>query len=718
MHGWTLRAWSLSIVALTAMGLGREATAQSEHLESKDLYRLQSVMEVEMSPDGKYIAYSISAGIWAAGYHPGGPNSELWILDVASGQSNRLSEEQTLATHPRWSPDGKWITYWLGGTGRTEEKSVYEPVVEHELLRDRGARLMLAHADGGQKTLLATTKGTNHDLPRSDKSAIAWSPDGKGIAFLSATPGPETDEASGDPRVITRYHFKPTASEGRTRFTDNRRLHIFVVDVESKEVRQLTDGIYHEHSIDWSPDGQEIVFVSNREPDPDRFFNYDVFAVKVQDGTIRRLTATESVEYMPQWSPDGKSIAYQGTKRGLASSESFMEDTHIWLVNADGSDRRELGASIDNRQGPPAWAPDGSAVYSAVQERGNARLYRLPVSGAEPQVVVGEPGQVVSFSLGKGDALAYSFHSVEDLPQLYMNNSGATEKQVTDLNADVLGDMQIAEVEVLTFLSHDHQEVEAFLTQPLGRTTDSKHPMIVLLKGGPHSHMGPSFNFKAQIYAAQGWATLMINMRGSIGYGQDFADAIFGVLGSNCGEPKDVLFGVGAALRRNLHLDPDRRGIEGGSCGGQMSAWIISQTPGFKAAIPAWGIYNLLTFNYLAYYHDYMAVEHGAFPHQDNMMDLMWEWSALKHAPKVKTPTMLVHGENDNDVPIAEAEMFYVALKDVGVETVMVRYPREGHGIREPAHIVDHIDRSIDWYKKHFPAGRAPSTPTPAAGAR
>ena len=312
---------------------------------------------------------------------------------------------------------------------------------------------------------------------------------------------------------------------------------------------------------------------------------------------------------MPQWSPDGKSIAYQGTKRGLASSESFMEDTHIWLVNADGSDRRELGASIDNRQGPPVWAPDGSAVYSTVQERGNVRLYRLPVSGAEPQVVVGEPGQVVSFSLGKGDALAYSFHSVEDLPQLYVNNSGATEKQVTDLNADVLGDMQIAEVEALTFLSHDHQEVEAFLTQPLEGPTDSKHPMIVLLKEAPIATWGRVSTSKLKSMRPKagnphdqhawlhrlrpGFATLFSECWVVIVVSRKMCCSAWG------GPSTQSSSGPGSARDRGWELWR------------QMSAWIISQTHGFQGAIPAWGIYNLLTFNYLAYYHDYMAVSTG-----------------------------------------------------------------------------------------------------------
>ena len=232
-----------------------------------------------------------------------------------------------------------------------------------------------------------------------------------------------------------------------------------------------------------------------------------------------------------------------------------------------------------------------------------------------------------------------------------------------------------------------------------------KHPLIVNIHGGPHGQNGPAFNFRNQVYPARGWAVLQVNYRGSTGYGQRFADAVFGDQNGN--EAQDVLYGVSAALRRYLWLDRERMGIEGVSYGGQLSDWLITQTNEFKAAIPIAGIANLISYNYMTYYNQYEEMEFGQFLHQGNLMDFAWERSALKHVAQVHTPTMLMHGENDPDVPIAEAEQYYIALKDVGVETVLVRYPGEGHGLAETKHQVDSIDRSIAWYEKHLPRSGA-----------
>ncbi len=195
-----------------------------------------------------------------------------------------------------------------------------------------------------------------------------------------------------------------------------------------------------------------------------------------------------------------------------------------------------------------------------------------------------------------------------------------------------------------------------------------------------------------------------MNYRGSTGYGQKFADAVFGDQDGN--EGQDVLYAVSAAVRRYLWIDRERMGIEGVSYGGQLSDWLITQTNEFKAAIPIAGISNLISYNYMTYYNQYEEMEFGQFLHQGRMMDEAWQRSALKYVAQVHTPTMLVHGENDPDVPIAEAEQYFVALKDVGVETIFVRYPREGHGVRETKHAIDLLDRSIRWYEDHFPKPR------------
>jgi dipeptidyl aminopeptidase/acylaminoacyl peptidase len=328
-------------------------------------------------------------------------------------------------------------------------------------------------------------------------------------------------------------------------------------------------------------------------------------------------------------------------------------------------------------------------------------------------VVVNDRGAVGAFSIGKNGMIAHTFSTPRDLSELYLRGNGGA-RQLTDLNKDVLTEKQIADVESFTFISNDNKyEVEAFLVRPLGMTPTSKHPLIVNIHGGPHGQNGPTFNFKDQVYAAQGWAVLHVNFRGSTGYGQAFADAVFGDQNGN--EGQDVLYGVSAALRRYLWLDRERMGIEGVSYGGQLTDWLITQTRMFRAAIPIAGISNLISYNYMTYYNQYEQMEFGQLPHQGDFMNLLWERSALKHVAAAATPTMLMHGENDPDVPIAEAEQFYIALKDVGVDTIFVRYPREGHGIAESAHVVDSIKRCIAWYEKYFPkmdpANRSPAVP-------
>jgi dipeptidyl aminopeptidase/acylaminoacyl peptidase len=665
----------LTITSILAVFVCAAPAVAQTGLKSDDLFRLRSVTAVALSPDASRLAYVVENNDG-----PGRPYGQLWVMTLADGKSVRFGGEKESSGNPEWAPDGRSIAYQGSAGGK------------HGLI--------VARPDGSGARFLAEMTDTNSPLPTTGKT-VAWSPDSQRIAFVSSTPGPETADATGDPIVITRYLYKPDAGEGMTRFNDNRRLHIFVADVASGRVTQLTDGTHYEHSIDWSPDGRELAFVSNREPNEDQFFNYDLLTLNVADKSMRRLTTTENAEYRPRWSPDGKTIAYQATKRGLTDLETTMEDTHVWLINADGSGRRELGGAIDNRQGAPVWTSDGTAVLFTVQERGSVKLVRLPIAGGKAETLAAMPGSVGSFSAA-GNTLAYTFSNASDLAEAFVVSANGQPRQVTDLNAAVLKGKSLGVVEAFTFVSNDNKfEVEAFLTRPIDFNPARRYPMIVNIHGGPHGQQGPSFNFKNQVYAARGWATLMVNYRGSTGYGQAFTDAVFGDQNGN--EAQDVLYGVSAALRRNTWIDRDRLGVEGGSYGGQLSAWLITQTNMFKAAIPIAAITNLISYNYMTYYNQYEQMEWGVFPHQGNLMDTLLQRSALRFVANAHTPTMLMHGENDNDVPIAEAEQFYIALRDVGTEAVMVRYPREGHGMRESKHVVDSIDRSIKWYEKHFP---------------
>ncbi|MEO8501346.1 MAG: S9 family peptidase, partial [Vicinamibacteria bacterium] len=601
-------------------------------LNSTDLYKMRSVGSVSVSPDGSRLAYAVeSNGMTGRAYR------QLYVATLPSGEPVRVGGDEDRGGAAIWSPDGKMFAF----DGKIGGKS----------------GLHVANADGTGIRFLTEMTDTNSPLT-FEGATIEWSPDSKQIAFVSTVPGPETKDATGDPVVITRYLYKPDAGEGSTRFNDNRRREIFVIDIAGGTPRALTSGPREYHSIDWSPDGREILAVSNLDHDPDYFYNQDLVAISVADRAIRRITTTESAEYQPRFSPDGKQIVFLGTKRGITDLETTMEDTHVWIMNADGTGRREIGSVIDNRQSNHGFSPDGASVYFTALDRGHVRLHRVSIASGKAETVISEPGSVGGWSMAKSGALAYTYASPTDLAELYVldpaprataaKKGAATsaiaplKRQLTNLNKEALAGVDIAPVQNYTFTAADFKfEVEAFLTLPLGRTADSKHPMIVMIHGGPHGQQGPAFNFKSQFYAGRGYATLQVNYRGSSGYGQKFADGVFA--DQNGQEGMDVLYGVSAALRRNPWIDPSRLGVEGTSYGGQLSAWLITQSSIFKAAIPTAAITNIISYNYMTYYNQYEEMEWGMRPHQGNLMDVLWERSALKHVAKARAATMMVH---------------------------------------------------------------------------
>lgn len=659
----------------------------SDSIRISDLYRLRSAMDPQLSPDGAHIVFLVQCAD-----RPGFPYTRLYIADRKTGQVQPLGSTAGLeGTSPRWSPDGSRIAF----LGTLPNSTNSTPGVN------------IINKDGSNAQKLADYETSNHPLPMVG-NRLAWRPDGKQLAFVSATPGPEPD-MNGDPIVITRYWFRPATSAGG-RFSDNRRLHIFSVDISNAAVHQLTSGVNSEHTINWSPDGKQLLFLSDHEPDPDFVFNYDIFTLDAGTGAIRQLTQTKSNEFAPVWSPDGKTIAYSGLKCDITSSETNMEDTHVWTLDAASGNRKEVGAGIDNRQGAPVWSADGRWLYFTVQSHGSSTLHRIRPSGDGDEIVVQPPGgrgDVSGFAVGSDGAVISCISSEADLPQLYMTRSNKIAP-LTALNSAILDKKMIAKVEAFTFHSVDGLPVEAFLTLPASVRSGSC-PLIVMIHGGPHGQQGPAFNHRAQAYAAHGYAALMVNYRGSTGYGQAFSNAI--AYDQNGKEAKDVLAAIDTALARYPVLDGRRLGVEGQSYGGQLTNWLVTQTDRFAAAIPAASISNLVSHNYMSVYHDYLQQEYDVKPHLNGVVDSLWFRSAIRLVNKVHTPVMFIHGDNDQLVNPAEIEQLYIGLKDVGVETRMVRYPREGHGIRESQHLEDIIARSIAWYDSHWTSSGGAVTP-------
>ena len=380
------------------------AFAQSRAFNASDLYKLRSAGNAALSPDGARLAYTVGRNDGS-----GRPFSQLHVMTLAGGGDVSFSREKDSSGSPEWSPDGQWIAY-TGKLGR-------------QIRFDRGPSRWL-----GCKVLVGARMDQQPAADHRKALRLVARFQASGLRQCRAWPRNGAD-ATGDPIVITRYLYKPDCDEGLTHFNDNRRLHIFVADVSSGQIRQLTDGTHYEHSIDWSPDGREIAFVSNREPNEDQFFNYDLFTLNVATGAMRRLTATENAEYQPRWSPDGKTIVYLGTKRGLTDLETTMEDTHVWLIDADGRNRRELGAAIDNRQYDATWSPDGKWVYFLSQRRGsNAILARIPASGGTARNHRDGSGSVGSYSVSKDDNIAYTYASPNDLAEVFYGKPNEPSK--------------------------------------------------------------------------------------------------------------------------------------------------------------------------------------------------------------------------------------------------------------------------------------------------
>ncbi len=633
-------------------------TAVGRPVRSADVFALQDIGEVQVSPDGTTVLLTVSTRSVEANR----VTTRLMQMASTGGTPVAVAGAPEGAKNLRWSPDSSRAAF---------------------LTKDA---IWVLAAKSGQITRVCGYDRSNSFLSRSG-NMLSWSPDGTQLAF-AGTLDPKPSAA--DPVVVRRMQYKT-----RTAIWDGRRTHLYLVPAGGGVPRALTSGEFDEHSIDWGGVGSEIIFLSNRQPDPDVRLNYDIFAVEVASGKIRQITRTAGVEMEPVVSPDGRSIAYLATHRDLTTIDSVAEDAHVWVVPAAGGTPRELNADLDRRCNEPQWSPDGKQVIYTATNRGRTTIYQTPAAGGATLALVDRDAQAGPFTVDrKQGALVFAITDPAHPKELFRLSTGATGPQpLTELNSAMVRDWDLVKPETLHFRSFDGTEVEGWLYPAAG--TVRNVPTILSIHGGPHGMYGYAFNATWQYTAARGYATLAINPRGSSGYGQKFTDGCVNDWGG--GDYRDLMAGVDAALRTHPHLDAGRLGVTGGSYGGFMTNWVITQTRRFKAAVAVASLSNLISFYATSLYQDLVHAEFGGFPWDDNHFEQLWKWSPLREVKNVRTPTLFLHGESDNDVHITQAEEMYTALRRRGIETELVRYPREGHGFQEPRHQYDSTERELAW---------------------
>lgn len=697
-----------------------------------------SVSDAQISPDGLWIVYTVST------VDADKNLTTLWLARTRSDSSfnipSNVSPDRRNVTYVDWPDVQSGVTPllpagWIGSNPRWSPDST---TVAFQGRHDDQEGLWIVRLDRREPRFLTAIQSTTFFITYSGEE-FAWSPDSKRIAYVSASSEmPEAANSSrkrDDPRVIDRIQYK-----SRTSFSDNLRTHVWLVDVDRPQTRQLTTGAFYDHAVAFSPRGDEIAFISNHESDPDAINNSDIFAVDL-NGNIRQITQTKGCEYDPVWSPDGKWISYVATKREVTTIDSIAEDSHLWVITASGDESRELTIEQDRRVRSPAWSADGRFIYYLAGDKGYSTIFRTGLEGGKASrfslfvlggelggvfdiedskfkvesgsaTSLGQPFQIASFSLGgrpqtagRGNAIESAFPlaftlgtALRPAEVWFGPGSSVPLRRLSGHNDGLVKSLRLTVPEEFDYLSFDGTRIQGWLMRPAGCRSDRKCPLILSIHGGPHGMFGWSFNPAFQVYAARGYGVLYLNPRGSSGYGQKFSDGTLNEWGG--GDYKDLMSGVDEALRKNAWIDPNHLGVTGGSYGGFMTNWIITQTPRFGAAVSVASLSNLISFYSTSLYQDLVHAEFSGFP-WDNY-DLLWQWSPLRYVRQAQTPTLFIHGEDDNDVHITQAEEMYMALRRRGVESVFVRYPREGHGLREPKHRLDALERTLAWFDRHL----------------
>jgi dipeptidyl aminopeptidase/acylaminoacyl peptidase len=633
----------------------------------EEIFKIKTVSSPQISPDGRLIAVTVSEADWDENRM----NADIYLVNIGTGKIIRLTYHPKSDLRPRWSPDGNRIAF-ISSRPSFKDKS------------DRAnSQIWVINPAGGEPYQLTNFK--------TDVIDFRWSPDGRFIAFIAKdtlTTEEEMKRKKKDDAIVVDVDVKHNS--------------LWLFDVEKRKiVKKLTDGITVSN-FSWSPDGRFISAVVQKSPVAEYSTYSRILIISLDDTSKRELIPGETGNFNPKWSPDGKRIAFInsfGMKRG-----DILRQSRLFIIDVDGRNKRNLTPlDFKGDVNDFNWSPDGKAIYLEATYRLYRHLYKVNVNLKNPKFerITNGDAYYSSFSFSKdGKIVAFLKEDVHSPRDVYVASvEKFKERKLTDFNPQIR-ELKLASVEIHRWKSFDDMEIEGLVYKPVNFKEDRRYPTIVWPHGGPASAYHWNFRPEAHMWAGLGYVVLMPNVRGSDSYGEEFLRANYNDLGG--GDFKDMMTGVDYLIEIGL-ADPDKLLIKGWSYGGYMTAWAVTQTDRFKAAIAGAAVTNWFScYSTDDIQYDIEEYFNGHPWEDDNVMKLIHERSPVYHVKKVKTPVLILHGEKDIRDPYGQALEFYMGLKKVGVEVQLVMYPREPHSLRELRHRKDRLERSIRWFRRYI----------------
>lgn len=630
-------------------------------LQPGDIYRMQTIGEPEVSPDGGWVAYTVTSVDSAKDKR----NSDIWMTSWDGKEKLQLTNNPEGESNAQWSPDGKYLSFMASRNGTTQ--------------------VWLLNRKGGEAIKLTDVKGELQDY--------AWSPDAKRMVLSIKEPLDTGKGKIPKPYIINKYRFKQDVSGY---LYDTRRTHLFLFDIAAKKLDTLTSGLHNESGAEWSPDGRHIAFVSNRTEDPDKNNNTDIFIIEAKAGAVAKpLTTWAGSDNNPQWSPDGKSIAYL---RSTSDQNYIMYDQQVLcIIPATGGEPKTLSHFLDRPVGSPHWSKNSDSIAVLVTDDCKRYVASFAANDGKMKKLTDGDLSYTSLRMHPGGGWLVSMSTPYLPSELYAVEEGK-QRRLTTIHNIFVDSLQFASVQKITSKSKDGTSVSSLLFLPHG-TEGKKLPLIVWIHGGPVAQDDFGFDLTRQMLAAKGYAVLAVNYRGSNGRGIAYSKAIYADWGNK--EVIDILGAVDNVVAKGL-VDKDRMGIGGWSYGGILTNYTIAKDTRFKAASSGAGSALQLSLYGVDQYILQLDNELGQPWKNNNYQKYLKLSYPFLHADKIKTPTQFVTGEKDFNVPAIGSEQMYQALRSQDIPTELLVYPGQHHGFTQPSFIKDRFERYYLWFGKYL----------------